>query len=207
MKIILSNSNNEAYKVAMEQLKKDYHNGSKQIIIAPDRYVVSLEATTMNDLEKNEGYVAAMNVEHMSFERLGERLLGNEVGKCLTKEGAVMLLANVIEENKGKLQYYKRSIKKEGFAAQIYDVITQLRNSGASTEDVETMIEKLAPALHSRTQTNSEGPVTLSYRRSNIQKSKRQCYTFGHTFLPAHLWVSEENSCSIIRYRKWSTES
>ncbi len=131
MKIVASNSARDAYMRVLAEMKKARANGGRIVVIAPDRFTASVERGLLLSL-KEEG---SFDIEVMSFTRMADRYVGDSIKKCLTPEGSVMLIAQVIDRclRDKKLVYYDRSASKEGFASELYAALTAIRNSGIST--------------------------------------------------------------------------
>lgn len=151
MKIVLSNSTRGAYQGVLADVKKRLAEGGECIIITTDRLTATVERELLSALtrEGEEGS-AAFNIEVTSFTRLGVKLLGESVKKCLTPEGSVMLLANVIAKKREELLYYRNS-RSEGFANEMYAAVTALRNSGVSSGELRAHSSALPPALARKT--------------------------------------------------------
>lgn len=130
MKIILSNTAHDAYHRVLEELKRKLPDGGEHVIIVPDKFTASSERGVIATL----GLDAVFNVSVTSFTRLAEKMMGSRIKKCLTPQGAVMMLAKVIEENRDKLRHYSRAARSAGFAEAFYAALTAVRNSGVSPE-------------------------------------------------------------------------
>jgi len=139
MKIITSNTSREAYLSLAKQLKTTI-NG-RNIVIAPDRFAVNVTRAIISSLD----VVTMSNVEIIPFSKLGEKFIPQEIKKCLSPNGAVMLLSKVLLNlsKKKELVHYSNVTGKEGFASELYAAITSLRNSGINPEDISRIIDKL----------------------------------------------------------------
>lgn len=147
MKIITSNTSRGAYLALAEQLKKT--KDARNIVIAPDRFAVSVTRAIMESL----GLVTMANIEVIPFSKLGEKFIPDEIRKCLTPNGAVMLLSKVLIKlsREKKLQHYHSVYYKEGFAADLYAAVTSLRNSGINPEDLENSVNDLPVNMQAKT--------------------------------------------------------
>ena len=94
MKIITSNTSEGAYLGVLNQLKSNLDGKSQNIVIAPDRFTASVERGLISSL----GVESTFGIEVMSFTRLANKLIGNDIKKCLTPEGSVMLIGKVISD-------------------------------------------------------------------------------------------------------------
>ncbi len=148
MKIILSNTSRGAYRGVVNCLKSNLGQASDNIVIAPDRFTASVEKGLISSLEIESTF--GINV--MSFTRLANKLLGNDIKKCLTPEGSVMLLAKVISDVRKDLKYYGRVALADGFASELYAALTAVRNSGISAQELEEAACKANASLKAKAQ-------------------------------------------------------
>lgn len=121
--------------------------GESNIVIAPDRFTVSVERGIISSLNLESSF----GIDVMSFTRLADKLVGKDIKKCLTPEGSVMLIAKVISDNRNKLEYYNKVALAEGFASELYAALTAIRNSGISTDMLRENVSKMTPALRAKT--------------------------------------------------------
>lgn len=128
MKIILSNTAHDAYHRVLSELKGRLADGGEHVVIVPDKFTASSERGVIATL----GLDAVFNVSVTSFTRLAEKTIGRRIRKCLTPQGSVLLLAKVIDENRGALRYYARAARSTGFAEEFYAALTAVRNSGVT---------------------------------------------------------------------------
>ena len=112
MKIILSNTAHDAYHRVLGELKRRLPDGGEHVVIVPDKFTASSERGVIETL----GVSSVFNVSVTSFTRLAEKTIGSRIKKCLTPQGSVLLLAKVIEENRGNLRFYARAARATGFA-------------------------------------------------------------------------------------------
>ena len=145
MKIITSNSSRFAYRGVLEELKR--RRKESNIVIAPDRFTASVERGLISSL----GIDSTFGIEVMSFTRLADRLVGRAIKKCLTPEGSVMLIGQVIVGNRDKLEYYKNAAVASGFESELYAALTAIRNSGITTADLKAKMKDMPPSLRAKT--------------------------------------------------------
>lgn len=134
MKMIYSNTAHDAYHRVLAELRSRLGEGGEHVVIVPDKFTASSERGIIATL----GEEALFNVRVTSFTRLAEKTVGRRIKKCLTPQGSVMLLAKVIEENRGKLTYYAKAARSAGFAEEFYAALTSVRNSGLTPESLRT---------------------------------------------------------------------
>ena len=116
--------------LAADKVISEIGKEGKYIVIAPDAFTVAVEKTISAKLGK-KGF---FNVEVMSFARLASVFLGENIKKCLSPAGSVMLMEKVILKEKDNLLHYGKAAGRPGFAAEIYAAITAVRNSGVTPE-------------------------------------------------------------------------
>ena len=127
----------------------------RQILLVPDRFMLHYEKAVMERL----GETACFDVEVVSFARLAGKVLGLTGENFLSPQGAVMLLRKVIEEKKDKLVCFRASYGNVNFASEVYAVISQIRNSGVSTEMISDAIASLPTKVVNKTK-----DILLLYR-------------------------------------------
>lgn len=146
MKTIVSNTTYGATKGVLDQVKQRLSFREDCVILTTDRNVANMERTVLKTLR---GVGAEFKVKVMSFTRFAVQTLGDEVKSCLTPEGSVMLLADVIEQKRDELVYYKH-VRPDSLAGEVYAALTALRNSGVSTEEFDQKADKLPPSLKNK---------------------------------------------------------
>ena len=148
MKTIISNSTLGAIKGVLEDVKKRLLDGEDCIILTTDRNVANMERTVLDTLS---GCGAEFKVKVVSFTRFAVQTLGDKVKSCLTPEGSVMLLADVIEKKQSQFVYYRR-VRPDSLAGEVYAALTALRNSGVSTLEFREKAKRLPSSLQRKAQ-------------------------------------------------------
>lgn len=143
MKTIISSSTSGTTKGILEELKKRLHDGDDCTVLTTDRNAANMEKIILDTLT---GCGAEFKVNVMSFTRFAVKTLGESIKGCLTPEGSVMLLADVIEKKQREFDYYRR-VRPDSLAGEVYAALTALRNSGVSTLDFKEKAKKLPPSL------------------------------------------------------------
>lgn len=174
MKIILSNTSKGAFKGMLEILKSRSQSGAKHIIIAPDRFTAYIEREVMEYLKLE----SVFDIQVTSFTRLAIKCLGSGCKRCLTPEGSVMLLAEVLNKNRDKLEYYKNAAAMDGFASELYAAVTEIRNSGISAVELRGKAEKMPPHLAAKSR-------DIAFIYDEYLKSLVEKYTDSTTRLQA----------------------
>lgn len=122
-----------------EKIKERRGNGKRQLLIVPDRFMLYYEKAVMDYLN----LTACFDIEVVSFSRLANKTMGAKMNDYLSAQGAVMLLRKVIEKNKDKLSCFRGAYNNADFASEIYAVISQIRNSGVSSDKIEEILPSL----------------------------------------------------------------
>lgn len=148
MKTILSNTTKGSIVAILQEVKKRLQNKEDCIILTADRSVANMEKQVLDTLV---GCGAEFGVNVMSFNRFCAKTMGNDVKRCLTPEGSVMLLADVIEKCHDQFVYYHR-VRPDSLAGEVYAALTALRNSGISTADLREKAEKMPVSLKNKAQ-------------------------------------------------------
>ncbi len=121
--------------------------GKRQLLIVPDRFMLYYEKAVMDYLD----LTACFDIEVVSFSRLANKAMGVKMNDYLSAQGAVMLLRKVIEKNKNKLSCFRGAYNNADFASEIYAVISQIRNSGVSTDKIEAILPSLPVKILNKT--------------------------------------------------------
>ncbi len=122
-----------------EKIRERRKGGNRQILIVPDRFMLYYEKAVMDYLD----LTASFDIEVVSFSRLANKTMGAKMNDYLSAQGAVMLLRKVIEKNKDKLSCFRGAYNNADFASEIYAVISQIRNSGVSSDKIEEILPLL----------------------------------------------------------------
>ena len=133
--------------LAAEEVVSRIQGEGRHVVIAPDPFTLAVEKTISAKLGKKSFF----NVEVMSFARLASVFLGENVAKCLSPAGSVMLMEKVIRRERENLVHYQKAAGKPGFAAEIYAAITAIRNSGVTPEALYEVEGKLKGYVRAKT--------------------------------------------------------
>lgn len=132
MKIITSDTNRllidkvtqEISDLAGKNLEENY------CLIVPEKFSVTMEKLL---LQKSKSHTF-LNVQVVTLSRLLYKLLPS-TNNYLSKNMGIMTTKKVIIENYDRLVCYKKTAKTMGFAENIYDTISELKNSKVTPED------------------------------------------------------------------------
>lgn len=130
--IFASNTTTMAINSAIDALGRNNEKGSKHIVIVPDRFTLSIEKEIYDRLE----LPGSFNIDVVTFSRLAIKVEKNSSKLFLTKEGTVMLMKKVIDDNAEKLVYFKNR-NSIGFAREIFAVVASFRSSGITSETLK----------------------------------------------------------------------
>ena len=130
----------------LEEVKKCLVDGEECIILTADRNVANMEKVVLGNLKECG---AEFRVNNMSFTRFCARTMGDSIKRCLTPEGSVMLLADVIEKCNKDFVYYSR-VRPDSLAGEVYAALTALRSSGVSSVDLREKAEKMPKSLKNK---------------------------------------------------------
>ena len=132
MKIYTSDSNKLLIDKLTQEIadKASANTLENYCIIVPEKFSVTMEKLV---LEKSVAHTF-LNVQVATLSRLLYKLISSE-NNYLSKIMGIMATKKVILENYDNLVCYKKTAKTMGFAENIYDTISELKNSKVSPED------------------------------------------------------------------------
>ena len=148
LKIITANTANSAMQAVIDRIAVNGVTTGRHVVIVPDAYSLSAEKVILERLDLQ----GSMTIEVVSFTRFAVKTLGNRIGACLSKEGAVLVFKKVINKNLENLNHYRKAALTDGFAGEIYAVIASIRNNGVTVEDFEKALENLEGSTLSKAQ-------------------------------------------------------
>jgi len=132
MKIYTADSN----KILIDKITQEIADKATQnrlenyCLIVPEKFSVTMEKLV---LEKSKQHTF-LNVQVVTLSRLLYKLISS-TNNYLSKIMGIMATKKVILENYDNLVCYKKTAKTMGFAENIYDTISELKNSKVSPED------------------------------------------------------------------------
>lgn len=143
LKLITAKSNNYALKKSIEILSEEAKNLEKNfLVVVPEKFSLSIERLLL----LNSKSKAITNVQVVTLSRLLKKMVTSE-NNYLSGQAGIMVVKKIILDNLEKLVCFKKTAKTMGFAAQIYDTISQLKNSNISPDDYDKMAEGVGSAL------------------------------------------------------------
>lgn len=107
--------------------------------------IVPEQASFSYEKEISTKFGGAIGGEVISFERLFYRLCSDmcEGKKYIDNTGKVMLLTNILHENQEKLQLFSSLSRRQGFAAMLADLISELERFNVDTRAIQDSIINL----------------------------------------------------------------
>lgn len=149
MNFVLSETDNGAMQEALSFLAKQSREQLDEnfIVVAPETKTLFVERFLLDEIPSH----AFANIYVYSFNRLLKKIQTTK-RLPLSKQGAVMIVRNIILKNQDKLVCYKKTAKTVGFAESVYDTIQQLKSSGVEPQEFLLSGSKLSSALKIKTQ-------------------------------------------------------
>ncbi|MDE6870175.1 MAG: exodeoxyribonuclease V subunit gamma [Clostridia bacterium] len=144
IELILTNTLNS--NPILDKLKSKLGAGKKHILFVPDRFSLSYQKATLEHLNIK----GTFDIEVSSFPRLANKLLQNKK-RLLDKQSEIMLLRKVIEESKDELLSFGKMGRSADFANDMYAVISQIRNSNISVEQMQNAVDGLPKRIANKT--------------------------------------------------------
>lgn len=100
------------------------------VVIVPEKFSVTIERLLLLKSTRK----ALINVQVVTLSRLLHKLLNKE-HNFISKQTGVMLTKKIIIDNYDSLVCYKKTAKTTGFAENIYDTISELKNSNVTPNE------------------------------------------------------------------------
>ena len=128
-------------KFMYDEISKELAGGVPgAYVVVPNQYTLVAEEQALKYLNTSCLY----NVEGMSMQRLGLRILG-EAGKenvtMLSQYGRLMLLTRIINENKDDLKLFAAASNKRSFAMMLSDFISSFKQQDSAIDQIQSMLE------------------------------------------------------------------
>ncbi len=136
--IIKTNTTLEGNRGLIDRIKMLDKGSCQHIFVVPDRFTLSVEKEICERYCENGSF----NIDVVSFTRLAKKTLKNNMDKCLSKEGTVILLNKILSKINCSLNYYD-GINSYTFAKEMFASIASFRNSGITPEDLVAKAQKL----------------------------------------------------------------
>ena len=119
------------------EIKQTLHSGTENrlILLVPDQFTFQTE----RDLIRSLDIPGIMQVEVLSFNRLGERVINEAGGRTRTtidEQGKHMVLRKVINDNLHNLGIYSKVAKHPGFVEQVSELIAEIKRYQVNIDDM-----------------------------------------------------------------------
>ncbi len=136
--VFYSNTTLEGHRRLYEKLASADTPTSKHVFLVPDRFTLGVE----RDIIERVFHGGFSRVDVASFTRFAVKNVGKRINKCLSKEGTVVLLEKILEENAEKLRYFKK-VRGYNFAKELFAAVASLRTAGITPDDIERASESM----------------------------------------------------------------
>ena len=116
------------------------HINNNYIIVVPEQFTMETQKAVV-DRHSNHG---VLNIDIVSFNRLAFRVfeeLGISNLSILDDTGKTLILKRVIEENRDKLNIYRRKACQPGFVEEMKSAISELYSYGIDLSSFESIME------------------------------------------------------------------
>ena len=119
------------------EIKQTLHSGTENrlILLVPDQFTFQTE----RDLIRSLDIPGIMQVEVLSFNRLGERVINEAGGRTRTtidEQGKHMVLRKVINDNLNSLSIYSKVAEHTGFVEQVSELIAEIKRYQVDIDDM-----------------------------------------------------------------------
>ena len=114
----------------------------RTLVIVPDQYTLKAEKQAFNLMGKK----SMMDVEIISFSRLGSRLIASQGGGSRTfidKYGRHMLLSQIAARCEDRLKVFRGSLRKNSFIEMTNNFISEMKQYNVEPEDLARLKENL----------------------------------------------------------------
>lgn len=130
--------------------------------IVPDQMTFQQEYT----LFKDKNFQGSIRTQVFSFSRLAWRVLqetGGSVRPFISSVGIQMMLRKIIEEKQGEWRVFQKAMEKQGFLAQLEDMITEFKRYDITPDVLYSQKEALDQFVH-----KDPGEVALSQKLEDL---------------------------------------
>lgn len=143
MRIFKADNNKDIIDAILAEVadKVTDHNCSI-VLLVPEKLSLSIE----RELLFRSPVKAITNVSVITPSRLLHKLINSD-SNYIPKEAGVMIIKKLILDNYDKLVCFKKTAKTMGFAQNIYDTISQLKNSRVTPEDYYERVQNVGTSL------------------------------------------------------------
>lgn len=173
----------ECTKSVLHDLKANYNDFDRHIILVPDRDTMQIESMLFDILDIESTF----KIEVLSFNRLVYKSLG--IQDTLDKQGGIVLINKICSDNKDKLKFFGKAKNKIGFATNIYETIMQIKSSNISVDELQVtsedtfLIDKMKDIafIYKEYERYLENGLTDGFTKLNIFLDKIKDVDFSNT--------------------------
>ena len=135
------NSNRE--EIFIEMIKKSALNGEDVLVIVPDQFSFEYDKMLYNAL----GAKTFNSIRTSGFNRLAEIIsdkYGSSAGENANENAKIILMYKAVKRLKnGEVKFYKKSLDKGSFISEMNKLVSQLRESGITPEELQVAAESV----------------------------------------------------------------
>ena len=143
MKIYTADANNILIDKFVElALAKIQDKNNNVVLIVPEKFSLSVEKLLLVRSKRK----ALINVQVVTLSRLLKKLYVDDC-RYISSSAGVMIVKKIILDNIDKLVCFKKTARTLGFAKEIYDTISEFKNSGVSPADFDKVTQNLGTSL------------------------------------------------------------
>lgn len=138
----------ELYREVLEEASK--HPVTRYIFISPEQSGSTTERTLIETNMKTFGRPGFFNVDVVGFSRLAYNVFksaGIKSSDILEDYEKTMLIRSICSDLEGRLGYYKTSIDKPGFIAEVSQIISEFVKYNISPDEIADISGKLEESI------------------------------------------------------------
>ncbi len=137
----------------------------RTLLLVPDQFTLQAERNAFFYMGK-KGF---MDLEVLSISRLGTRILRQTGGSLLpmiNKYGRHMLLTKIMEKANDSMKLYKNQAGRNSFIEMLNDMISELKQYGASPEVIDTVKEDIPEGTYLRSKLEDIHLIYTAYEEA-----------------------------------------
>lgn len=125
---IISRFPKESSRYIYKKIEEDLKNGKKAILLVPEQYTLQTDINFM----KNISYKSVMDAKILSFSSLKSFItdkIGESEKKFLTKNGKLLLITNILQDQNETLSLFKNNYNNIDFVNNISSLIASIKDN------------------------------------------------------------------------------
>ena len=144
LKLITGVNNSGVISKAFDELANLSRDENKNfIVIVPEKFCMSVERQILKKLNKR----AFTNIQVVTLSRMLKKMVTSDDG-YLSSEAGTMVVKKIILDHINELVCFKKTARTHGFAKEMFDTISQLKNSDVKPEDYEKIANSPESSLN-----------------------------------------------------------